>query len=241
MSFVPSNTEGSKRFLTAFYGVEKHLERIAGSKKGPGYRDTFYDLVNAASKGDAAVRRYEVDLKEYADLRNAIVHERRGDDAIAEPHPEIVTALEAILANLTKPPLVSSRFTKTVVTCSPSDPISKATRIMREGNFSQVPVYDDEFRGLLTGETVARWLASRLSLDEIIIGEPVEVVMRETEDPDNFVLLARTATIFDAKERFDDYYRRGKSLDAIVISDAGRTRDTPLGIITVFDYPNLFP
>jgi hypothetical protein len=63
--------------------------------------------------------------------------------------------------------------------------------------------------------------------------------MHETEDPDNVVLLARTATIFDAKERFDDYYRRGKSLDAIVITDAGRPRDKPLGIITIFDYPNL--
>jgi hypothetical protein len=63
--------------------------------------------------------------------------------------------------------------------------------------------------------------------------------MQETEDPNNFELVGRTATIFEAKEKFDDYYRRGKSLDAIVITESGRRREAALGIITVFDYPDL--
>src|SRR4051812_42816091 len=38
----------------------------------------------------------DTDLKEFADLRNAIVHERRGGHSIAEPHEKTVRRLEEI-------------------------------------------------------------------------------------------------------------------------------------------------
>jgi CBS domain-containing protein len=152
-----SDQTASRRFLDAFAAIEKHLQNR--SHEPAMRRATFYELVDAIAKVDAAVRRYQIDLKEYADLRNAIVHERIGGEPIAEPHMQTVVALEAILRLITAPPKLASVFSKAVIVCSPEEPVSSAARKMRRGNFSQLPVVENRIAAMLTGETIARWLA----------------------------------------------------------------------------------
>jgi hypothetical protein len=41
-------------------------------------------------------------------------------------------------------------------------------------------------------------------------------------------------------ECFTDIHRRGKRLDAIIITQAKSKKSSPLGIITVFDTPKLY-
>jgi predicted transcriptional regulator len=232
-------TDRSRRFLNAFHAIEAHLKKLSSrSRAGGSPRDTFYGLVDSA-KGDAAVYRFQFDLKEYADLRNAIVHERKGGLPIAEPHPDTVEAIEGILRQLVAPPKLVTKFRKKVQTCRPEDPIRIPARVMRDHNFSQMPVYGEEFLALLTSETIARWIGVAVGEDDIVIGATVAQVLREAEDTDNFVLLSADSTIFDAKEQFDDYQNRGKYLDAIVITQNGRRLEQPLGIVTIFDYPQL--
>ena len=72
---------------------------------------SFYKLVELSKRKNAIVRRYEEDLKEYATLRNAIVHHQTSTEyAIAEPHDEIVQALETIDEALAKPVTVGEMF-----------------------------------------------------------------------------------------------------------------------------------
>jgi CBS domain-containing protein len=227
----------SARFLDAFQRIEKHLKNQ--SKAADTHRTTFYELVDSAAERDSAVRRYRIDLKEFADLRNAIVHERIGGEPIAEPHMQTVIALETILSQVSAPPSLRSRFAKAVVYCSPSDPISSAAQKMRVGNFSSLPVVKERVTALLTGETIARWLSVAMGEDEIVLGVPVADVLLHTEDSDNWATLAAGASVFDAKEQFDDYHRRGKSLDAILITNSGKAHESLLGIVTIFDYSAL--
>jgi CBS domain-containing protein len=227
----------SARFLDAFQRIEKHLKNR--SQTVDTHRTTFYELVDAAAESDSAVRRYRIDLKEFADLRNAIVHERIGGEPIAEPHMQTVLTLETILSQVSAPPSLRSRFAKAVVCCSPSDPISTAARKMREGNFSSLPVVKDRIIALLTGETIARWLSVAMGDDEIVLGAPVTDVLLHTEDSDHWRTLAADASVFDAKEQFDDFHRRGKSLDAILITNSGKSHESLLGVVTIFDYSAL--
>ncbi len=71
----------SDQFLDAFSRIEKLLRRMVDGRRV----DSFTFLVREAAKRSATVRRVEQDLLEYADLRNAIVHERGGGFVIAEP------------------------------------------------------------------------------------------------------------------------------------------------------------
>lgn len=69
----------SDRFLNAFSSIEQQLRKI--TRRGKETR--FYQLVDEASASTPAVASYKDDLKEFADLRNAIVHERGDGRVIA--------------------------------------------------------------------------------------------------------------------------------------------------------------
>ncbi len=63
--------------------------------------------------------------------------------------------------------------------------------------------------------------------------------MKHQEDHDNHTFLARTATVADGLAAFDDYLSRGKRLEAILITQNGRSSEALLGIITVHGVPKL--
>ncbi len=126
--------------------------------------DRFYGLVDNAANRDPAVRRMATDLKEFADLRNAIVHERGDGHLIAEPHETTVRRLEEIRRLLEHPPQLGSLFRGPVSVAAPEEAVGAVAQVMRDGDFSQIPVYDQtRFVRLLTAETVTRWLAAMLA------------------------------------------------------------------------------
>ena len=83
--------KNSSRFLVAFNKIEKFLKEINDSKDYV----TFFKSIDLAGRKNATVRKYEDDLREFADLRNAIVHHRTSTEyALAEPQMEIVELIE---------------------------------------------------------------------------------------------------------------------------------------------------
>lgn len=233
----------AEEFLVAFISVEKRLRAWLD----PDRTMSFSTLVDAAARQRPAVRRYRDDLKEFAQLRNAIVHEPGGGHPIADPYPESVQALRRIAALLERPPPLldvagaGAGPGGRVETSETDEPVGVAAMRMYAGGFSQLPVYaDGRFEGLLTAETVMRWVASGLESGVGLVEEaPVREVLAFSEDPDNHRLVGTDATAFDALALFDEYIARGKTLDAIVITDGGRPDRPPLGIVTVYDVPAL--
>jgi hypothetical protein len=146
------------RFLAAFNQVEQLLrDRISADR-----HLRFYELVDRAARSDATVAAFAIDLKEFADLRNAIVHERGSGKPIANPYPETVAAIEATCELIRTPPRVSDVIrVDRVETCEPRTLVLDAASVMRTGDFSQLPVIiDGKVAALLTAETVMRFIAS---------------------------------------------------------------------------------
>ena len=176
--------QNSERFLTRFNAIQQHLRILTGLRKN----ESFYQLVEEASKKDAAVRRYTIDLKEFADLRNAIVHERTDAHLIAEPNDRAVSEIEAIASLLLKPPTIGDHFRKAVLSLSATAPVSKAIQLMYEHAFSQIPIYQgDQCTAMLTSNTVARWLGSSLDIGLVSLDEtPIEEVLVHKEEQELF-------------------------------------------------------
>src|SRR5690625_3964553 len=105
--------QNSRRFLNAFIDIERALKTISKNTRNR----PFYQLITDAAKYDPFVRDISVELREYGDLRNAIVHERINNAPIAEPHEEVVERLELIRDLLQTPPRVAPVFIREVVTC----------------------------------------------------------------------------------------------------------------------------
>ncbi len=180
-------------------------------------------------------------LRALGELRNFLVHEFKSVQPLAVPSDSTVQRIENIRDELLKPGKLVDLFRHPVATCAPSDPIGAATKKMHDGSFSQLPVYSgDRLVGLLTSETVARWLAAQLADGHGILEErPVEEVMRHEEETHSYVVMGRSATVDDALSEFDDHMHAGKVLDAIILTHNGSEREKPLGIVTTTDQPKL--
>lgn len=230
--------DNSDRFLESFNAIEKHLRSLSGSDK----QTPFYQLIEYASKSDAAVRSLRVDLQEYADLRNAIIHERTDGHVIAEPNQIAVEKIERMQALITKPPTIREFMTTTITDFRVNESIGTAVQDMYGNDYSQAPVYDGkQFIGLLTTNTIARWLGANVteeifSLTETSIGE----VLKYTEDPNHVVFKKPDTSAYDVLDLIQKHEAQGKHLDAILVTHSGIPSERLLGIVTIWDFQNIY-
>jgi predicted transcriptional regulator len=228
----------TSRFLGIYNEVDGWLRTLLRAPDRTG----FLDLVSRASRIQPSVRRHAAFLRTMAALRNFLVHEHEHPYALAAATPHAVERFARIKSEFLSPPLLLAESNRSVVLCSPSDPIGKAAELMHDGSFSQIPVYQDgDFVGLLTAGTVARWLASNLAAGQELVEEkPVVEVLKHQEDAENHAFLNRSPTVLDGMAAFDTFLHRGKRLEAILLTESGRPTEHPLGIVTVHDIPRMW-
>ena len=131
-----TNTE---LFKQAFNEIENLLKKIT---KSDNYV-TFKVLVEKAASSNKVIKNYQFDLLEYGDLRNAIVHSST-KKFLAEPYDETVNNIQRILKQIENPPKLEIFKQQGILVCDVNDNIDKILLMMKEKNFSQVPVYEDK-------------------------------------------------------------------------------------------------
>jgi len=225
----------SDAFLRIFSAIESWLRQQVDADRST----SFYQLVDRAAAKNRSVARYRDDLKEFADLRNAIVHERTDGHVIAEPNDRALAEFDRVRTALLNPPAVIPKFQLKVRSRTLTDSVGEAVTDMRNGSFSQLPILSGErVIALLTAETVVRWLASEVVNELVSPWETkIEQVLLHTEDLDHYCFLSRGATLLDALSRFEDFAARGKDLDAMLISHDGKPEQQLLGTLTLYDLP----
>jgi CBS domain-containing protein len=194
-----------------------------------------------ASRTNRTVARYSDDRKEYADLRNAIIHERSDGRVIAEPNNAAVSDLGRLQSVLLNPPKVQPTFQGKVHTREASQALGEAVAVMPEGSFSQLPVMEKgRVMGLLASNTIARWLGHEVATDLFSLRETTTAeVLRYTEGSENHGFLGRMSTLFEALARFADFAAHGKNLDAVLLTHHGQSNESLLGILTLYDLPKI--
>ncbi len=227
----------SDRFLAAFARLEDAVEELVGGRR---HRQSFGSMLRQAGKRSPAIRMYETDLREFAQLRNAIVHDRGHGYVIAEPHPEVVAEIERIAEIVLDPPRVADCIDGRVITLGPRDTVADAARAIRRHGHGQFPVYDDgRLAGLLTYRALARWLAERFDAGEGVDGAtPLEEVLPHAGSA--YVVVGRDATVLDVLDLFTEHAHRGDALTAVLVTRQGDGDEPPAGIITAADLPRLF-
>ena len=226
-----------QRFLDAFAIIEKRLKQITGMTKYTG----FFQLLNLAAKKNALVRRAQLDLQEYAELRNAIVHQRSGDGSIlAIPVEEVVEDIETLAKQLEDPEIVGKHFSKPVRICHPDTDLQVAFEIMNKMETSKVPVYSQgSFHSLLTMEMIARWMMHQYQHQLPLMGQ-VRDCLKYKGKQERVRFLSKDASISEAQDIFENALKKGVSLSAILITESGQMHQKPIGIITVSDLPLLY-
>lgn len=218
-------------FLSAYNRIDQHLNRW---KETEDYIP-FASLVNYFSKRNAVVKRFQNDLLEFAELRNAIVHNRvMPNYIIAEPHEKTVEHILNIEAELTRPKLVIPAFSRYVQTFHLDDTLASLLAIVKEKEFSQFPVYGNSgFKGLLTPRGITQWLSSHineehLNLNGTTIGEVLAVEVRK----DHYKFINRITTVHQAVDMMKGNPSSSFRPEAILITENGTPDEKLLGIIT---------
>jgi len=224
------------RFLASFNDIHRHLRERLHLHEGA----SFAEAIRKGRSSISPVRwRYD-DLNRCRELRNTLVH-TRDEDYIAEPTEETVNTIEEIAELLMNPPRVGQLFRKDVFCLHKSEPIGRAVEVVLHESYSQIPIYeDDRFVGLLTTNTIARWLGSCIQEEIVSLQETrIAEVLQYTEDEDNHQFISRRATLFHVLDAFASYERQGTRLEAILITENGKPSETLLGIITIWDLPRI--
>lgn len=223
------------QFLKIFADIEKFLRLSVSTDRWT----SFSALVDLASRRNKIVSRYHMDLKEFSDLRNAIVHERTDHHVIADPNDRALRDFEHIRAMLLSPPRVIPKFLRTVVVKKADDSIGSAVLAMRESAFSQLPIVSQgKVVALLTPDAISRWLAHESSNDLVsLLDTNIEQVLPHTEDPEHYAVVSQKTSLVEVLEIFEDFAARGRVLNAVLVSAAGKLQLPLQGILTVYDLP----
>lgn len=233
--------DNATRFIQAFTTIEQELRtRVERTERDPKHL-SFPALLDRST--DLTDRQRDL-LRSYADLRNAIVHNPRdrNEEIIADPRLSAVEWLEKQVEVILDPPLVMQvlKLDKPTVLHADDD-LGAFLQIVREKHYSQVPILgDDGDLGLVTTNIVTRWLASEYMDDKSALVESVKLreIQELAEDTDGLVLAPRSLTAAEAVQTFAGM--RGRNAPAaMVITEHGRNRQTPLGLCSKSDVAEL--
>lgn len=149
----------SEIFLEVFTEIERSLKEICKDE----YTTNFAELLRKARGLNQVVNYYASDLKEFSQARNAIVHTRRQNFIIAEPHSDVVKEVIHIKNLLQNPPVVKTVMKLNPYSVSPNAKVKEVLTTFAEKGFMRCPVVDSgKIVGLITAKTIARWLVNRL-------------------------------------------------------------------------------
>ncbi|PIE84817.1 MAG: hypothetical protein CSA07_00280 [Bacteroidia bacterium] len=237
--------ENSNRFLTAFNDIEAELTDRMGRHKPGG----FAQLLNMLRRHDAQIRLHYDTLRQFAKLRNAIVHSMREDFIIAEPHDEVVAEIERIRDQLAQPPIIADYMTQHPYHVPRHTTIAEVIATFRARNFQRCPIIGQEgICGLITAKSITTWIGSLLAHpDQDGKHLPLERIMGRTVDDvlpfcssREYAIVPRNASIADAVYLFRRSIEHGRYLQSLLVTAEGTPQSALVGIVAPSDLPRLF-
>ena len=225
------------RFLNAYSAIEGEMKRML--KLGEHRR--FFELVDRSARINPVIERFRFDLKEFSELRNAIVHDRAGGEIIAEPNNDAVASIENIAGLLLEPPKVAPLFLKEVFSLTINDLVSQAIRSLSRLSYTQAPILDeDKLVGLLTSHMIVKWMGLRLNDESLDIEHMViKDILEQMGSESTYELVSVNKALFEIPDLFYQWQSKGNKLEAVLITQNGKSEEKLQGIITNRDLPRI--
>ena len=234
----------AEQFLDHYIAIERYLRRAYGSQ---GQYETFLQLVTKAERQQSVIRYYAADLREYGELRNAIIHNRTPEDnaIIAEPHSFVVERMAHIRNMIEHPIKIADVMTTPVYIAKLEDYVYETAQKMFQNVYTHVPVYDgDTFVGVLSESAILRWIAQRVVKNRTLttehtISELTTWLDQSGNKFNDYEFVPHTMVVLDVKKRFEQALQEGRRLGAIFVTKSGKSSEPIAGMVTAWDLPRL--
>lgn len=232
MGSIKQDYQLSERFEVAFNQIHESLMSIVKIND-----DRFKVLLDLGSRRHKMINKYYNDLKQYAKLRNSLVHDKRElGYYIAEPHVEVVEHIEKISTIFNKPNYALSIATKEVIYFDSEDHISSIFETIKNYGYSQYPVYKNkDCVGLLKMRDIVNWISENMVHTIVDLTDiKVNDVMKNVKNhPIEFA--AKGIDIFSIEDLYEEKHKEKEDLEVVIITENGRGYETPLGMVTAWD------
>lgn len=217
-------------FLKCFNNLEDWMRKtLRMSRHIP-----FSDLVSKMAERNRAVKNHEHFIRSMGNLRNAIVHDSQYPERlIATPNVAIINEFELICRDIYKPKTALQVCAKNPSVIRHDDHLFLALKLMREKDFSQIVVLNHDLSySILTREGIACWVEANIQEDIVSLKDvKISDIMR-FESGQNWKLISAKESIYDVLAYFSE---RRTRIQSLLISQNGRIKEKPLGIITFWD------
>lgn len=231
----------SERFVNTYNKLDKYMRQHSTKD----YYESHLSLIDTmVRKGDVFFKKNSEILKQFAKLRNAIVHNPKDNDSrtIAEPHDRVVKAYEEFLEKVTNPPLAIDNMSipnKKIYKTYLNSNVFEVINIMKKNMYSHVPVVEDnKLIGVFSENVIFSYIADKnvITLDEntkISHFDNYIPINRHTSE--KFIFTHKNTTVVEIDDMFQDEYKDNKRLGAIFITENGKEYEKILGLITPWD------
>ena len=228
----------AQAFLALFNKIEQFLDKLNNSTEHHGFRRLVDDL----SKHNSLVANYKLELVDYLELRNAIVH-KSTDMPIAEPYPEIIKKMQRIYDDLSNPPKAINIAAKPVYTCTTKTPILEVIKEMNQNFYTSIPIYyQNQFIGVFSDNSLTRWLAHTnkpLNLKNILVSQVQDYFDKADNKFNSYKFMNIETDVFTIKRAFTSFTEEKMRLGAIFLTQNGQKNEKIQGIITAWDLPKI--
>lgn len=216
------------------------LEEILKKKAKVPSEISVSSALSVLVKEDRVIRRFERDIRQFIELRNAIIHQSDGR-AIAEPYDETVESLRQLIDSIEKPKTAWDISVNELKVVGLEDKLSDAIKLMAELHITSLPVVSDgKVLGFVSESTIIKIINKSFKQDDAILIDEKEVKDIDFDPPygddsDIYKYTTRRITVYEIEDMFNNAIKTGKRLLAVLVSDKGDASAAPLGIITAWD------
>lgn len=247
MEHTPEELTRVREYISAFKRIEAHLRtELEASNADRTFKSLSSEYVERVRGLGKHVRKT---LDDIADLRNVLQHHEADGQYFSIPSAAALRMIKVMETRLMQPTTLYSYMQRhlkdnlDVRTLAPSTPLGEALRLVREERFTYFPVIGsgDTFRGLLTSNGLAIWLAdhaANLAEDGLVLLElesvTVEDLLPKEEARTSWTFISREALLREVVA----LYEENAHLETVLMTHSGRPAK-PMAIVTTFDLPQM--
>lgn len=219
----------AEEYRIEFNKLETMLKKRANARSEESISSVVSSLVNIHK--DRVVRQFERDIRQFIELRNAIIHQST-DRAIAEPYEETVTALRQLVVNIEQPKTAWDIATTELIKVGLDDNLSEVVRQMAQMHITSLPIVEDKrVIGFVSESTVVKIVDKAFEHGGALIDEAkIKDVAYDKpygDDSDVYAFVTRKVTVYEIEDMFNNAIKRASDSWQFLYRTRGMHRQLP--------------
>jgi|SRR5690554_3119776 len=233
--------KNSRKFIYIYNKLDDYMRDLLNEK----IHVSHSYLIDTLAKKSGLFKYYKNDLKEFAQLRNAIIHNTHFSgssvgEIIAEPVDEVIELYEELLNKVTRPKCAKDMYRKinqdSVLTATLNTTLMKIIKSMYRRKNTCVPIIENQkLMGVFSENVLLTLIAKKGVVDynKLKIKDIIKLIDIDSHQGEYFSFCKIKDDIFTIKELFQE--KHNKRLEMIFVTSSGKRNENILGVISAWD------